>query len=238
MLFVSLFIAIGIIISSTKLTQSLTSSNSWILLGQISAALVIILVGKVDVGYFNLVYGGQIELGYLTIPFSLLFLLSFTNVMNTDKLQTPLILLFPCVSLVCLSIFGFIMHDSFVLLTGIFTSLTVMFILFYGYFSGKVFVGKTITTSIGFIIAVLSLSIPTSLLFLYIPIFTLALPLVLYHFIQTNLITERPIMISLLVAIVFSALLLVVPHDMLWNLFVALIVILVISQFFRRYLFI
>ena len=239
MLYIYLFIGIGIIVLTTKLTQSLKGSHIWMLLGQISASLVIILVGKIDVGFFNLNYGGQIELGYLTIPFSLLFLLGFTNVMNSEKVQTPLILLLPCISTVCLSIFGFIMHDSFVLLTGICTSLLILITLIYGHFSGKDIVGRTLTTSIGFLRAVLLLAIhTTSLLFLYIPIFTIALPLVLYHFIQTNFITERPIMISSVVAIVSSVFLLAVPQYIIWDLVVGLTVILVISQFFRRYRFI
>ncbi len=239
LLYVSLFIGIGILVFTTKFTKALKGSNSWMLLGQISASLIIILVGKIDVGYFNLVYGGQIELGYLTIPFSMLFLLGFTNVMNIDKVQTPLILLLPCVSAVCLSILGFIMQDSFVLITGICVSLMIMFILLYGHFSGKEFIGRMLTTSIGFLIAVLSLALPTtSLIFIYIPIFTLALPLVLYHVIQTKFMIEESILISSLVAILFSVLLLVVPHYMLWNLIVGLIVILVISQLFRRYRFI
>lgn len=239
MLYVSLFIGIGIIVCTTKLTQSLKGSKSWMLVGQISASLVIILVGKVDLEFFNLVYGGQIEMGYLTIPVSLLFLLWFTNVMNVDKVQPPLILLLPCISVICLSVFGFVVGDSFVFITGICTSLTVMSILLYSHFSGKEVVGKTLTTTIGFIIAVLSIAIhTTSLLFIYIPIFTLVLPLLLYHSIQSNFKIEQSIIISSVVAIVFSALLFVVPHDMLWALVVALTVILVISQFFRRYRFI
>lgn len=239
MLYVSLLIGIGIIVLTTKLTRSLEGSHMWMLVGQISASLIIILVGKVDLEFFNLVYGGHIDLGYLTIPISLLFLLGFTNVMNVDRVETPFILLIPCISAICFSVLGFVVGDSFVLITGICTSLIAILILLYGYFSGKNIVGRTLTTSIGFIIAVLSLSIPaSSFLFIYTPIFTFALPLVLYHFIQNNFIVEKSIMISTVVAILFSVLLFVVPHNMLWNLVIALTVILVISQLFRRYRFI
>jgi len=159
--------------------------------------------------------------------------------MNVDEVQTPFILLLPCISVICLSVLGFVVGDSFVFITGICTSLSVMFILLYSHFSGKKVVGRTITTTVGFIIAVLSLTIPTSyFLFIYIPIFTLALPWVLYHSIQSIFKIERSIIISSVVAIVFSALLFVVPRDMLWNLVVLLTVILVISQFFRfRFIF-
>ena len=149
MLYLYLLIAVGIIVSTTKLTQSLKRSNSWMLVGQISASLVIILVGTVDLEFFNLVYGGQIELGYLTIPVSLLFLLGFTNVMNEDEVQTPFILLLPCISAICLSILGFVVGDSFVFITGICTTLTVMFILLYSHFFGRKVVGRPLTTTVG-----------------------------------------------------------------------------------------
>ena len=123
MLYLSLFIGIVLIVIITKLTQIFKLSSIWQLIGQISASLVIIMVGKLDVSYFNLIYGNQIELGYLTIPFSLLFIVGFTNVMNMEKVQNHLILLLPCVSLVCLSILAFIMGDSFVSITGICASL-------------------------------------------------------------------------------------------------------------------
>jgi UDP-GlcNAc:undecaprenyl-phosphate GlcNAc-1-phosphate transferase len=234
LLFLSLFIGIVLIVITTKLTQALKISSIWMLLGQISASLVIIMVGKLDVSYFNLIYGNQIELGYLTIPFSLLFIVGFTNVINIEKVQNHLILLLPCVSLVCLSILALIMGNSFVSITGICASLTIMSILLYGYYSGKVFVGRTHTTSIGFIIAVLSLVLKT----VYIPIFTLALPFGLYYLIQNKFKIIQSITISSLVAILFSVLMFVVPYNILWYLVVGLTVILVITQLFRRYRFI
>ncbi|MGN4123436.1 hypothetical protein ACMGD3_00065 [Lysinibacillus sphaericus] len=157
MLFLALFIGIFLIIITTKLTQAFKLSSFWGLLGQISASLVIIIGGKLEVSHINL--GNSIELGYLAIPFTLLFLVGFANVMNIEKVQNPSILLLPFVSLVCFSIAAFFIGHSFVLITGICSSLTIMFILLYGYFTGKVFVGRTLTTSIGFIIAVLSISL-------------------------------------------------------------------------------
>ncbi|PUB10037.1 UDP-N-acetylmuramyl pentapeptide phosphotransferase [Paenisporosarcina sp. OV554] len=234
MLYLSLFIGIVLIVIITKLTQIFKLSSIWELIGQISASLVIIMLGKLDVSYFNLIYGNQIELGYLTIPFSLLFIVGFTNVMNMEKVQNHLILLLPCVSLVCLSILAFIMGYSFVSITGICASLTIMLILLYGYYSGKVFVGRTLTTSIGFIIAVLSLALKT----VYIPLFTLALPFALYYLIQNKFTSVQSITISSLMGILFSVLMFIVPLNILWYLVVGLTVILVITQLSRRYRFI
>jgi UDP-GlcNAc:undecaprenyl-phosphate/decaprenyl-phosphate GlcNAc-1-phosphate transferase len=231
---VSLLIGILLIVMTTKLTQTFNLSRGWETLGQIVASLVIIIGGDLDVSYFNLIYGNQIELGYLAIPFSLLFLVGFTNVMNMEKAQTPLILLLPCISLSCLSLLAFIMGDSFVSITGICASLTIMMILLYGCFSGKAFIGRTLTTTIGLIIAVLSLALKT----IYIPIFTLALPFALYYLIQNKFTKVQSITISSLMAIIFSAFIFVVSSNVLWYLVVGFTVILVLSQFSRRYRFI
>ncbi|MGE7834742.1 UDP-N-acetylmuramyl pentapeptide phosphotransferase [Viridibacillus arvi] len=237
MLYLALFIGIVSIVITDKLTQAFKLSSIWGGLGQIFASLVVIMVGNLEVSHINL--GNHIELGYLTIPLTLLFLVGFTNVMNTEKVQNPSILLLPFVSLVCFSILAFFMGHSFVLITGICASLTIMFILLYGYFSGKVFIGRTLTTSIGFIIAVLSISlIKTSIVTIYIPIFTLALPFTLYYLIQNKITSVQSITVSSLTAILFGVLMFIIPSNIIWYLVVGLTIILVITQSSRKYRFI
>ncbi|MFJ7735067.1 UDP-N-acetylmuramyl pentapeptide phosphotransferase [Lysinibacillus sp. NPDC097287] len=237
MLYLALFIGIVSIVIMDKLTQTFKLSIIWGMLGQICASLVIILVGKLEVSHIYL--GNHFELGYLTIPFTLLLLVGFTNVMNIEKVQNPSILLLPFVSLVCFSIAAFFIGHSFVLITGICSSLTIMFILLYDYFTGKVFVGRTLTTSIGFIIAVLSISlIETSIVTIYIPLFTLALPFTLYYLIQDKITNVQSITVSFLTAILFGVLMYIVPFNIIWYLVVGLTSILVITQFSRKYRFI
>ena len=237
MLYLALFIGIVSIVVANKLTQAFKLSSIWVLIGQICVSLVIIMVGNLEVSYIHL--GKHFELGYLTIPFTLLLLVGFTNVMNIEKVQNPSILLLPFVSLVCFSMSAFFIGHSFVLITGICVSLTIMFILLYGYFSGKVFVGRTLTTSIGFILAVLSISlIKTSIVTIYIPIFTLALPFTLYYFIQDKFTSVQSITVSTLTAILFGVLMFIVPSNIMWYLVVGLTIILVITQSLRKYRFI
>ncbi|KOS61336.1 UDP-N-acetylmuramyl pentapeptide phosphotransferase [Lysinibacillus agricola] len=237
MLYLALLIGIVSIVITDKLTQAFKLSSIWGLIGQICASLVIIMVGKLEVSHINL--GNHFELGYLTIPFTLLFLVGFTNVMNIEKTQNLSILLLPFVSLVCLSIAAFFIGYSFVLVMGICSSLTIMFILLYGYFTGKVFVGRTLTTSIGFIIAVLSIAlIKTSIVTIYIPLFTLALPFTLYYFVKDKFTSIQSITVSTLTAILFGVLMFIVPFHIMWYLVVGLTIILVITQFSRKYRFI
>lgn len=234
MLYLALFIGFVLILITDKLTQAFKLSNIWGLVGQILASLVIIIVGQLEVSHIDL--GTFFELGYLTIPFTLLLLVGFTNVMNIEKVQNHSILLLPFVTLVCFSMAAFIMGYSFVLITGMCTCLAIMFILLYGYFSGKVFVGRTLTTSIGFIIAVLSISlIKVSVVTIYIPLFTLALPFTLYYSIKDKFTSMQSITVSTLTAILFSVLMFIVPFKIMWDLVVALTIILVITQFSRKY---
>ena len=231
MSFVALLIGIILIVIISKLSQIFKFSLIWELLGQIGASLVIILIGNVNISFFNLIYGNQIELGYMTIPFSLLFLIGFTNVMNKERMQNYLILLLPFVSLACISVWSFIMGFSFVTVTGICTSLSILIILLYSYYSGETFIGRTLTASIGFIIAVLSLALKN----VYIPLFTLALPFVLYYLLLNKFTNLQSIVISSLVSIFFSVLMFAVPSSILCYLVVGLTVILVLTQLSRRY---
>lgn len=96
LLYLALFIGVISIVITDKLTRAFKLSSIWVVLGQISASLVIIMVGNLEVNQISL--GNNFELGYLTVPFTLLLLVSFTNVMNVEKVQNSSILLLPFVS--------------------------------------------------------------------------------------------------------------------------------------------
>lgn len=237
MLYFALFIGVVLIVITNKLTHAFKLSSTLGLLGQISASLVILIFGHLEVSH--IILGKHFELGYLAVPFTLILLIGFTNVINIEEVQCPSILLLPFVSFVFFSIAAFFIGHSFVLITGICSSLTLMFILLYGYFTGKVFVGRTLTTSIGFIIAVLSISlIETSIVTIYIPLFTLALPFTLYYLIQDKITKVQSITVSFLTAILFGLLMYIVPFNTIWYFIVGLTSILVITQFSRKYRFI
>ncbi|MFS0875184.1 UDP-N-acetylmuramyl pentapeptide phosphotransferase [Solibacillus isronensis] len=231
MLYFTLLIGLVIVVATTKLTQKFKLSSIWLIVGQMSAALFIILFGDLEVSYIN-----QIELGFLAIPFSLLFLVAFTNVMNIEKEQQPLILLLPCISLLCLSTAALIMGNLFVSISGLFAVLTIMLCRSV---LGKKVLGRPFTISIGFVIAVLSLSLlKFSFITIYIPIFTLALPLAIYLMLQNKITSAQAMIISASVAVLFGLLMFVIPFNVVWYLIVGATVILAISQLSSKYRFI
>lgn len=231
MLYFTLLIGLVIVVATTKLTQKFKLSSIWLIVGQMSASLIAILFGELEVSYIN-----QIELGFLAIPFSLLFLVAFTNVMNLEKEQQPLIMLLPCISLLCLSIAALLMDYTFVSISGLFAVLTIM--LCHSIL-GKKILGRPFTTSIGFVIAVLSLFLfEISFITIYIPIFTLALPLAIYLMLQNKITSAQAMIISASVAVLFGLLMFVIPFNVVWYLIVGATVILAISQLSSKYRFI
>lgn len=233
----SLIISLILIVITSKLILSHKLSSIYLLVSQIIASLIIIIFGNLKISFVN-----QIGLGYLSIPVSLLFLLSITNIMNMEQKQKPLILSLPVITLVCLSILGLIMDRLFISVIGIGVVITIMLVLLKVYITGdKKTVGRTFTTFVGFVIAVLSLSLSSFnfyIISIYIPVFTLALPLALYLFIQKKLSSIQSIIICSLVAIIFGLIMFVIPFGIEWYLVIGLTVILIISQFFSKYRFI
>jgi UDP-GlcNAc:undecaprenyl-phosphate/decaprenyl-phosphate GlcNAc-1-phosphate transferase len=223
---------------TTKITDAFKKSGILLLIVQIGVSLLIILYGNLEVSFLDYIYGKQIELGYLAIPFSILFIVGFTNVMNMNKTQNPYLLLLPCVTLVCLSIFSYIIGNSFVSNIGILAILFVA-VLLIGNSYRKIFIGNMIITALCFIIAVLSLSLVNfSIVSIYIPLFTLALPFTLYNFLQNRTTSIQSITISCFTAILFSALLFIVSSHILWYLIFGFAIILIIMQFSHKYRFI
>ena len=122
---------------------------------------------------------------------------------------------------------------------GICAVLTIKLLLLSGYILGKRNIGRIVATSIGFVIAVLSLSLlKISFVMIYIPIFTLALPLALYNLMQIKFTSKQSIIISAFVAILFSTIMFVMPFTIIWYLVIGLSVILVVSQLSGKYRFI
>ena len=128
------------------------------------------------------------------------------------------------------------MDYTFVSISGLFAVLTIMLC---ASISGGKNLGRTFTTSIGFVIAVLSLFLfEISFITIYIPIFTLALPLAIYLFLQNKITSAQSMIISASVAVLFGLLMFVIPFNVVWYMVVGATVILAISQLSSKYRFI
>lgn len=229
-----IIISASLIVFTSILVQYFKLSSTWTLISQIIAALIVILVGGVEISFIN-----QIELGYLTIPFTLLFIICFTNTTNNEKSPDGLITSLSIITLISLSIISFIQGDSFAATTGLLLIVSTLGFLLYGSISSKVDIGNTGTILLGFMIAILSLFlVKTDIVDIYVPLFTLAVPMALYYyFFQNKFTNKQSTYICCTVAILFSIPMFMLSASVMWCLIIILTVIIVISQFFYKYRF-
>ncbi len=80
----SLAIIIGacIIVATGVIDDMREISAKAKMLGQIVAALIVIFVGGIQIDFINLPFGGQLDFGFLSIPFTILWIVGITNAIN------------------------------------------------------------------------------------------------------------------------------------------------------------
>ena len=49
------------------------------MLGQLVAALIIVFYGGIQIDFINLPFGGELEFGFLSIPFTIIWIIGITN---------------------------------------------------------------------------------------------------------------------------------------------------------------
>lgn len=131
-------------------------SARWKLLGQVSAALVVILVG-VDIDFINLPFGGRIDFGIYTIPLTILWIVGITNAINLIDGLDGLAAGVSSIALITISGMAIIMGNVFVLSMGIIVLASTLGFLIYNFHPAKIFMGDTGAMFLGYMIAVLSL---------------------------------------------------------------------------------
>ncbi|MGN1385556.1 MAG: glycosyltransferase family 4 protein, partial [Bacillus sp. (in: firmicutes)] len=147
-------------------------------IGQILAALVVVL-GGVQVDYINLPFGGGIELGVLSIPLTILWIVGITNAINLIDGLDGLAAGVSAIALITISGMALLKGDLFVLSISAILIGSILGFLKYNFHPAKIFMGDTGALFLGFMIAVLSLSgfKNVTVLSLIIPIIILGVPI-------------------------------------------------------------
>jgi len=128
----------------------------WKLLGQIIAALIVILNG-VDIDFINLPFGGQIEFGVLTIPLTIIWIVGITNAINLIDGLDGLAAGVSSIALITISGMAIIMGNGFVVAMGFILIGSTLGFLIYNFHPAKIFMGDTGALFLGYMIGVLSL---------------------------------------------------------------------------------
>jgi UDP-GlcNAc:undecaprenyl-phosphate/decaprenyl-phosphate GlcNAc-1-phosphate transferase len=131
-------------------------SARWKLLGQVIAALIVVLNG-VDIDFINLPFGGQIEFGIFTIPLTILWIVGITNAINLIDGLDGLAAGVSSIALITISGMAIIMGNGFVVSMGFILLGSTLGFLIYNFHPAKIFMGDTGALFLGYMIGVLSL---------------------------------------------------------------------------------
>lgn len=143
------------------------------LLGQILAAAVVIYAG-VQVPMINLPFGVSIDLGYFSIPFTLLWIVGVTNAINLIDGLDGLAAGVSSIVLITISAMAMFMGDAFVVVLGTILLASTLGFLLYNFHPAKIFMGDTGALLLGFMISVISI-----LGFKSITLYSLILPIII-----------------------------------------------------------
>lgn len=177
----STFIIIGsfIIIITGILDDMFELSAKVKLLGQIAAALVVVL-GGVQVDFINIpIFGGQLEFGFLSIPLTVLWIVGITNAINLIDGLDGLAAGVSSIALITISGMAFLKGDVFVMSMGLIVLGSTLGFLVYNFHPAKIFMGDTGALFLGYIISVLALLgfKNVTILSLIVPVIILGVPI-------------------------------------------------------------
>ncbi|KIL49895.1 glycosyltransferase family 4 protein [Jeotgalibacillus soli] len=186
-----------IIIITGALDDRFQLSPKLKLLGQLLAALVVILWGGIQVEYINLPFsGGVLEFGYLSVPLTLLWIVGITNAINLIDGLDGLAAGVSSIALITISGMAIIMGDTYVAIFGSILAASTLGFLLYNFHPAKIFMGDTGALFLGFMISVLALlgfKNVTVISFL-IPILILGVPISDTFFaIMRRILNKQPI---------------------------------------------
>ncbi|PKR86299.1 glycosyltransferase family 4 protein [Heyndrickxia camelliae] len=148
------------------------------LAGQLVAAIVVFL-GGIEIDFINLPFGGQLEFGFFTIPFTIIWIVGVTNAINLIDGLDGLAAGVSSIALITISGMAVLMGNFFAATLGAILLASTLGFLIYNFHPAKIFMGDTGALFLGYMISVLSLLGFKNITFisLVIPVIILGVPL-------------------------------------------------------------
>jgi UDP-GlcNAc:undecaprenyl-phosphate/decaprenyl-phosphate GlcNAc-1-phosphate transferase len=171
-------------------------SAKYKLIGQLLAAFTVVFLGDLQVVFINLPFGGHLEFGYLSIPFTILWIVGITNAINLIDGLDGLAAGVSSIALVTISGMALIQGNLFVVAVGMIVLMGTLGFLFYNFHPASIFMGDTGALFLGFIISVLSLLGYKNVTFIsfIIPVIILGVPISDTFFaIMRRIINHQPL---------------------------------------------
>ena len=167
------------------------------LVGQITATLVVVFWGGVQVEFINLPFtDGVLEFGYLSIPITILWIVGITNAINLIDGLDGLAAGVSSIALITISIMAILIPNPFVVVMGSILLASTLGFLIFNFHPAKIFMGDTGALFLGFMIAVLSLLgfKNVTIISLVIPIIILGVPISdTFYAIVRRIVNKKPI---------------------------------------------
>ncbi|GAK07180.1 undecaprenyl-phosphate N-acetylglucosaminyl 1-phosphate transferase [Geomicrobium sp. JCM 19038] len=148
-------------------------SAKWKLLGQIAAASAVV-IGGVHVEFINLPFDMQWQLGWLSIPLTMIWIIGVTNAINLIDGLDGLAAGVSSIVLATITIVAIIDSNVFVMALGAVMLGSTLGFLVHNFNPAKIFMGDTGALFLGFMISVIAL-----LGFKNITVFSLLIPVVM-----------------------------------------------------------
>ncbi|MGG0845929.1 glycosyltransferase family 4 protein [Peribacillus simplex] len=149
-------------------------------LGQVLAALIIVLWGGLEVEFINLpFFTDTLEFGVLSIPITILWIVGIINAINLIDGLDGLAGGVSTIALVTIATMALIQRDLFVAMVALIVIGSTLGFLKYNFHPAKIFMGDTGALFLGYIIAVLSLLgfKNVTMISLIVPIIILGVPI-------------------------------------------------------------
>ncbi len=167
-------LAAGTIIVATGVFDDIFEISPKVkLLGQVIAAGIMIH-GGVVVHFINLPFDIRLDLGYLSIPITLIWIIGVTNAINLIDGLDGLAAGVSSIVLITISTMAIVNGNAFVMAVGFAVLGSTIGFLVYNFHPAKIFMGDTGSLYLGFIISVISL-----LGFKNITLFSLLVPVII-----------------------------------------------------------
>lgn len=144
------------------------------LLGQLIAALIVVVVGGVQMEFIKLPFGGTLEFGFMSIPLTIIWIIGITNAINLIDGLDGLAAGVSSIALLTMGGMALTMGNGFVVVMAAVLLFSTLGFLVYNFHPAKIFMGDTGALFLGFMIAVLSL-----LGFKNITVVTLIIPIII-----------------------------------------------------------
>ncbi len=126
-------------------------------LGQIFTALIIVYGSDLQVEFINLPFGGRIEFGMFSVPFTVLWIVGIINAINLIDGLDGLAGGVSTIALTTIAVMAVLNKDLFVALTAVAVIGATLGFLKYNFHPAKIFMGDTGAMFLGYIIAIISL---------------------------------------------------------------------------------